>query len=607
MIQYALCFDRCRNHEISVSLSFTAQIENPHLIMPAWIPGSYMIRDFARNVTQIEVTTGGHKLLKNGKDSWQLAGVAIGDEVEVTYTVYAFDLSVRAAYVDLDRAFLNGTSVFLRVSGCSNDSIKVVLNHQPEYEGLSVRTTLPAESIDAQGFGTYATDSYQQAIDHPIEISRSRATEFVVDNIPHKMVFTDARGADIERIARLVAPVCAEHASMFGELPVKQYLFLTLATADGYGGLEHCDSTSLICRRSDLPFRGDQPLSLANRTYLALCSHEYFHLWNVKRIAPRQMVESRFDVEAYTELLWWFEGATSYYDELALPRCGVISATDYGEMLAHAITRYLRNPGRRRQSIAESSFDAWTKFYKQDENAPNSIVSYYNKGALVVFGLDHWIRTQSNDQYSLDDLTRMLWQRHGKVQKPVDERSIERLVEELVGISPKEFFADFVYGTRDLPLEEWLGDFGLAMNCRPARGADDKGGMSQASDQLTSSPAQLNLGARTKDDQGLLRIEQVLNDSVAERAGLAPGDIIVALADERVQSGNLSSVIARYTVGDQTPIAFFRRGLLQEAVLVWNASDCDTADLCWIPDEELDETVLARRQSWLSSSQSSSV
>lgn len=272
-----------------------------------------------------------------------------------------------------------------------------------------------------------------------------------------------------------MAPICAEHAGMFGRLPVDRYLFLTLATADGYGGLEHSDSTSLICKRTDLPARQMIKPDKAYRQFLGLCSHEYFHLWNVKRIRPARLAAADLGSECYTELLWAFEGITSYYDDLALVRSGVLSAEEYLDTLANTVTRVLRTPGRLRQSVAESSFDAWIKFYKQDENAPNAVVSYYVKGALVALGLDVTLRERSADSLSLDDLMRRLWERYGRTGIGVPERGIEVEAGELLGASLEAFFQQYVYGKEELPLTEWFGKLGIGYRVRGANNAEDVG------------------------------------------------------------------------------------------------------------------------------------
>jgi len=256
---------------------------------------------------------------------------------------------------------------------------------------------------------------------------------------------------------------------------------MTLAVGDGYGGLEHRASTALICARSDLPVKGKAALSDGYRTYLGLCSHEYFHTWNVKRIKPAAFAPYDLQNENYTSLLWLFEGFTSYYDDLFLVRSGVIDTDAYLKLVAKTVNGVLRGTGRRKQSVAESSFDAWVKYYRQDENAPNAIVSYYTKGSLVALALDLTIRSETNGKKSLDDVMRALWQTCGRRfyardgGKGIAEDEVETLFNEVTGLKLKRFFDRYIRGTDDLPLEQLLAPFAVtyadtAKNTKPSLG-----------------------------------------------------------------------------------------------------------------------------------------
>ncbi|WP_078118238.1 M61 family metallopeptidase [Thiosocius teredinicola] len=577
--------------------------DKQQLTLPAWIPGSYMIRDFARNVTEISASDreGPVDLIKLDKQTWQAARCS--GPLIIDYRVYAFDLSVRSAFLDQRRAYFNGTCLFICPAGRTDFAWQVHIS-DPSHQATSawrVATTMPADDVDGGGFGVYAGTGYATLIDYPVEIADFDQAEFQVGSTPHQMVFSEPGRYDLDRIAEDVAPICAEHAAMFGELPVDRYLFMTLATADGYGGLEHLDSTSLICKRSDLPVPGAGKPEKGYRQFLGLCSHEYFHLWNVKRIRPAVLAATDLRSEAHTELLWAFEGITSYYDELALARCGVLSDQDYLDLFAGTVTRVLRSPGRVRQSVAESSFDAWTKFYKQDENAPNAIVSYYTKGALVAFGLDMLLRQRSADRVCLDDLMRLLWQRFGKPGIGVPERGIEPLVAELLGESVQDFFASYVYGTTPLPLGDWFAQVGVGYRERPAKGADDLGGYNQDGVDHAGKP---HLGARFEGQAIGIKLIQVISGGPAQRAGLSPGDIVVAVDGEQVNSSNLSELLER--IGDgEADVHFFRRGRLNQVSLRPDSAPNDTCELWLLADDMIDHTTKQRRTAWLSSNQSS--
>ncbi len=601
-IEYTLSLaDPCA-HEFEVRLRLTApERVGLRLDLPAWIPGSYMIRDFARNVHDLRARIQGEPVTvrKLDKQTWSIPD-AQGD-IEVRYRVYALDESVRSAYFDDTRAYFNGTSLFLRVAGFTDQPHRLAIE-PPGFGGSEawrVATMLPASQLDGRGFGAYVASDYAELIDHPVEIGQLETTGFDIDGVDHQMVFVEAGGADIERIPCDLKPICEEHVALFGELPVKAYQFQTLATRDGYGGLEHRDSTSLICKRADLPWSGEVGISKGYRQYLALCSHEYFHLWNVKRIRPEVLAESDLSREAHSELLWAFEGITSYYDELALTRSGAIGCDDYLDMLAPSLTRYYRNAGRHRQSIAESSFDAWTKFYKQDESAPNAIVSYYTKGALVAFGLDRLIRLDSDDRLSLDDLMRRLWRHFGARGRGIPERGIEVELSALLGNPVHDFFERFIYGVEELPLAEWFGDFGVGLHLRPGNSIQDTGGYVAGPSGDKSSAR--SLGARVSARDGLVRVDQVFQGGAAEQAGLTPGDLLLAVNGERCSVDTLESMLSRYPVGEVVRLSLFRRDLLREVGLAVAAAAADTAELYWLADDDLSERMVQRKTAWLAS------
>lgn len=569
------------------------------LSMAAWIPGSYMIRDFARNITAISARDerGPLPIRKLDKQTWEVADCQ--GELVVDYSVYAFDLSVRGAYLDRTRAFFNGTGLFL----CVPDRIGAAweLHVPPPAHPCALdwrlATTLDANHVDERGFGLYAGTGYSRLIDSPVEIGAFSRKEFAVDGIPHEFVVSDGGRFDFARLCHDLAIICSEHVAMFGELPVTRYLFLTLATADGYGGLEHGDSTSLICKRSDLPVPGMDKPDKGYRQLLGLCSHEYFHLWNVKRIRPAALAAADLSKEVHTELLWAFEGITSYYDDLALVRSGVLAIEGYLDLLGATVSRVLRTPGRARQSVAESSFDAWTKFYKQDENAPNAIVSYYAKGALVAFGLDVVLRESSGGDLSLDDLMRRLWQRYGKTGLGVAERALEREASDLLGASLDEFFDHYVYGTMELPLETWFGKLGIGYRVRAANAPDDLGGHQP---NPPGEPPPPSMGARFEMEPAGLRLTHVFAGGAAHQAGLAAGDLLVAVDGERVNASNIADLLRR--IGDTAAEAhFFRRDRIAITMFQNRPPANDTCDLWLLPDEAASADALVRRAAWLQS------
>ncbi len=568
--------------------------------LPAWIPGSYMIRDFARNLSSLSARCAGRALGVTQQDKQTWCCEPCEGPLELSYQVYAWDLSVRAAHLDTTHAYFNGTSVFLQVAG--QEQIPCCVDIQPpkgaEYGGWRVATTLPRLEAPAFGFGTYRADGYQALVDHPVEMADLRLIEFEAAGVPHRMAISGRHRCDPDRLARDLARICVCQAALFGgPFPADQYLFLVLAVGDGYGGLEHRDSSSLICRRDDLPRVGEDEPGTGYRRFLGLCSHEYFHLWNIKRIVPASFQPYDLSREVHTRLLWAFEGITSYYDDLTLVRCGCIKPGGYLEVLAETVTRVMRGSGRLKQSLGESSFDAWTKFYKQDENAPNAIVSYYAKGALVALALDLTIRLGTGGACSLDEVMRALWERHGRTGIGVPEDGVERLAQEVSGLELSEFFGRYVHGTEDPPLEALLGELGVGLRLRPSHGAQDFGGLRKPGAQ--DAPAAPVLGALYKAQGSYAELSLVPDGSPAQTAGLAPGDWVAAVDGLRAGPDNLDALVARLPAGEPVAVHLFRRDELMSFSLRPAPPPANTCEL-WLLEDPGTER-LARRRAWLHS------
>jgi len=547
MLHYKISPFSCQAHLFEVILTIQSPASNGQIIqLAAWIPGSYMIRDFARNIIKITAKGGEKplKLTKLDKQRWQIEPCE--DTIEVTYQVYALDLSVRSAWLDSQRGYFNGCSVFMQVLGQEDQPCKVKICAPQDHSNWRLATTLTRITAPKWGFGLYQADNYQHLIDCPVEMSNFKVLDFVIQDIPHYLVISGQYQCDESRLIKDLTQICQQQVSLFkGDLPLKQYLFLLLVVSDGYGGLEHLDSTSLIANRDDLPKQGLVEPDEGYIRLMGLCSHEYFHLWNVKRIKPAVFINPTLAEEVYTPLLWAFEGITSYYDDLALVRCKAISPQDYLDLIAKTVTRVIQGAGRLKQSIAESSFDAWTRFYKQDENAPNAIVSYYAKGMLVAFGLDILLREKNS---SLDELMQILWLKHGKTGIGIEDNTIEQIVNKITQQDNTDFFKNYVYGTQELPLKDWFEKIGVEFNLTVKKGAD--------------------LGAKIIDKAGKTQIIQTFDGGAAQLAGLTAGDEIVALGGIRINAENMNKTLSRYPFQQSIKVIAFRQGELIETDLM---------------------------------------
>lgn len=528
--------------------------EGQLFMLPAWIPGSYMIREFARHIVRITALAGDRKvaLVKLDKHTWRAAPVK--GPLEVAYEVYGWDMSVRAAHLDQTHGFFNGTSVFLLPIGHEHMACRVdILPPEGDrYRNWRVATGLTAaRGTRRMGFGSYVAADYDELIDCPVEMGEFELGRFDVLGVPHEVVVTGrVPKLDMERLTQDLARVCETQARMFEprrpKLPFERYTFLVMAVDEGYGGLEHRNSTALVSRRDDLPFVGMKESTTGYRTFLGLASHEYFHCWNVKRIKPAAFVPYDLTRENPTRLLWAFEGFTSYYDDLMLRRSGLLSVTQYLDALAQTMTLVMQRPGRLKQSVADSSFDAWIKYYRQDENAPNSIVSYYQKGSLVGLALDLAIRAETGGRRSLDDVMRLLWKKWkdaGAGYEGVGEDEIIAAAEEATGLVLAPLIAEWTEGTRDPDFATLLAPFGVEYTRCAA---------------LDAAPFAL-LGIKTATTGSECRVLNVFDGSPAQRAGLSANDVLIALGGLRCTPTSIDRLLARYATGDTVELTAFRR------------------------------------------------
>ena len=522
-------------HLFAVTLEIDRPAPRQVVALPVWIPGSYLVREFSQHLQRLEASQGDQPLPARQLDKhrWE---IATGGQKTLTVRceIYAFDASVRTAFLDSTRGFFNATSLCLMVQGREHEPHALDIAPGQAPAGWQVATGLRAERVDAQGFGRYLAADYDELADCPVEMGMFWRGEFEACGVPHRFVVSGA-GAwlDGERLLDDTRRICEEQIRFWhgdGAPPFADYLFMLHASADGYGGLEHRNSTALIAQRSDLPKLpprsaaarvaapqggrfalgrpGDETLSKppalkatdGYTTLLGLISHEYFHTWNVKRLRPAEFKRYDYTRENHTELLWFFEGFTSYYDDLFLRRAGLIDDACYLQLVAKTINQVQQSPGRLVQSAAQASFDAWTKYYRIGDNTPNATVSYYTKGALIALCIDLTLRTEGHSH--LDQVMRALWKRRSG--GPMREADLASVLQRLGSRSFEAELADWVHGTGDLPTVSLLEQHG-------AKPHQDKAPLAQ------------RLGLRVSESGGVV-LKNVLRGGAAEAAGMAAGD-----------------------------------------------------------------------------------
>ncbi len=572
-------------HRFLVTVTIREPARSGQIVsLPAWIPGSYLIRDFSRQIESISAHCGSRAVAieKISNHSWRAA--PCDGPLKITTIVYAWDLSVRGAHLDESHGFFNGTSVYLRVHDQEQLPCEVILKAPPRPARWSVHTSLPESQKSRQaalrhGFGKYCAENYDALIDHPVEMGTPQCIKFTACDAQHELVFSGLiPNLDLKRIRDDVKRICESQIRFFEPDTARapfldtssRYVFMTIVTGNDYGGLEHRASTALVASRKDLPTLGQDKAPEGYQTYLGLVSHEYFHTWNVKRIKPAAFAPYDLSRENHTRLLWIFEGFTSYYDDLMLLRSGIITREEYFKVLGKQISSVMATPGRHKQSVAESSFDAWTRYYKQDENSPNALISYYTKGALIALGLDLTIRQATEDRYSLDDVMRAMWERYGRAyytDKPqgLSEKGFVKLVRETTGVDVSNEISQWAYDTHDVPLKSLLRHHDIELKCKSA-----------------STKPSMDIRTRKQGEQIILAT--VYEHGAAHAAGLSAMDAFVAIDGIKVDANvnTLDTVLERYMPGTSVTVHVFRRDELRtfELTLATPAqNDCVLTDI----------------------------
>lgn len=556
VLRYTVDCRQPATHVLNVRLALEDLDPGPHtLTLPVWTPGSYEIKDYARHLFDVRAYgPDGQPLAleKTRKNVWRFDNP--GGSVTVTYGVFAFEPGVSGLHVDATHAYWNGAGVFLFLDGRTDLPAELTIEAPPGWYASTGLDPAP----DGDGL-TFRAPDYDVLIDCPVEVGTHRRFGFDVDGKPHTVAIWGSGNQDDERLVADTRRIVETQAAFFGGLPYRHYTFI-YHIADRGGGLEHLNSTTCAMPRHRFkPFKH-------YRHVLGLISHEFFHLWNVKRIHPEALGPFDYNQEVYTRLLWAMEGFTDYYAYLLLRRGGLLSVRDYLDVLAEEIKRYEGLPGRKVMSLAESSFDTWIKLYKPDADSPNRTISYYLKGGLVALLLDFEIRRRTRRKKSLDDVLRLLYDRFGRAGRGFPEHAYQDAVEEVAGGSLADFFARYIHGVDELPLDLTLEEAGLKiqrLTKNPDRDRPEAEDEDEDRDEVSDPPVAW-LGIETRTEGGRPVVATAYDPGPA--AGLLyPGDEIVALAGDRIADEKALAERLRvdHEPGRTVTVAVFRRGRLE--------------------------------------------
>ena len=503
------------------------------LVMPVWTPGSYLIRDYPRNVQDFAATDRTGVSLeweKINKNSWKVKTNALR-EWRVTYRVYANEFSVRTNELNSDHAFWNNTALLMYLKGFIDDSPTLRILPPPSWKVATAIPSVPGEA------NTFRAENFDVLYDSPVEVGNFVTLSFEVKGVAHRIVIDGAGNYDAERMRHDVQKIVAtEIELMGGEVPYNDYTFILHLRSNASGGLEHRNSCALGFPRFNFQSEGGY------RAFWSLVAHEFFHLWNVKRIRPDALGPFNYSQENYTKLLWVVEGITEYYARVSLLRAGLISAKDFLTDTAKAFQSLQNTPGRLAMSLEEGSFDAWIKLYRPDENSVNSQVSYYDKGLIVGLLLDLEIRKNSHGAKSLDDVMRYLYAEFYKKDRNYGPEDFQRVCELMAGSSLQPFFVKYVHGRDELDYNTSLAGAGLHLEVTGP----------------TQPLERAYLGADLIQNADRLIVRQIYAGTAAYEQGLSFGDQIIAVNNMRANREFLEARIAEKKPGDVITLTIFR-------------------------------------------------
>lgn len=535
-ISYELSMPEPHTHYFEVTISVKGWDKpSADLKMATWTPGSYLIREYAKNVEGVAARSVSGVMLatdKINKNTWRIETNGIKD-FTFNYKVYAFELTVRNAFVDASHAYLNPAAVFMVVAGKESQATTLTIKPHTSFKKISTALVLkPGTTYE------YQVPDWDTFVDSPIEIGNHDTFSFTAAGVPHEVAIYGGGNYDQARLKKDMAKIVETATAIFGEHPCDHYVFIVHNIPNGSGGLEHKYSTTLQAN----PFGYQDERSYAN--FMGLVAHEYFHLWNVKRLRPAALGPFNYDEENYTHSLWVAEGITSYYDDHILLRAGLIGVDRYLEIVASTFGAIDNTPGSKVQTLAESSFDAWIKYYRPNENSNNATVGYYTKGACVGILLDLKIRTATSGRKSLDDVMKLMYDRYyKKAGRGYTEAEFEKAAAEVAGIKLDDFFDTMLRSTTKLDLKAALSEVGLDVKDQNASRNDAW------------------LGANLNNQNGRWVISSVIRNSPAWHDGLSVNDEVIGLNDYRLTS-DWSEILRIFRPGDKIKVLVARAGLL---------------------------------------------
>jgi len=543
-INYKIEFPAPQTHYTSVTIEVSKipkDKESIDFVMPVWAPGSYLIREFAKGVENVKSDSD---IEKTAKNVWKVKTNG-KSSVKIMYDVYGFEHSVRTSFIDASHAALIPTSIFMYVDGMKDEPATLEIEKPSDWKTISTSLKNKDEKENI-----FDIPNYDILADSPIEIGNQDILEFETAGVKHSVVMYGKGNYNKAKITKDMAKVVEEATKVWGENPAEDYKFIVHNSRYGGGGLEHLNSTSLVVDRMSY---GTERGYLG---FLGLVAHEYFHLWNVKRLRPFALTNYDYTQEQHTNLLWIFEGFTSYYDELLLTRAGFVDDNYYLNTLSGNISSAENKKGRHVQPVTEASFDAWIKAYRPNENSGNTTVSYYGQGSVYAAMLDLMIIEATDSKKNLDDVMRYLYDEYYKKQKRgYTDEEFQAAVAKIAGKSFKSFFDNVVYGTQIPDYATYLGYAGLKL-------------------MVSENTSKATLGIRTSESGKNLKVRSTERDGAAYKQGLNVDDEIIAADKFRVTSnGELAEILQYKNVGDEVELLVARDGLLQTLTIKLEADD----------------------------------